>query len=71
LEKLLHQYLYFTVPLFHPQNFLKQTYHYVDPLLSKGATLSDVFSLIVLAYVTMERGRRVFKTASGILRHPD
>ncbi|HRK96910.1 MAG: biotin/lipoyl-binding protein [Alphaproteobacteria bacterium] len=65
-KKLLHQYLYFTVPLFHPQNFLKQTYHYVDPLLSKGATLLMVFSLIVLAFVTMERGDEFFKTASGI-----
>ena len=54
-KKMLHHYLFFTVPLFKPDNVLRATYKYVRPFLSKGFFL---FSMAVLFLgVVMTIGR--------------
>lgn len=72
-KKLLHQYLYFTIPLFQPQGFLERSYPLVAPLLSKGASQGMAISFFVLAFLTLRRADEFFSTfpdmptASGIV----
>lgn len=44
-KKMLHHYLFFTIPLFKPEGFLRSTYNFVRPILSKGFFR---FSMIIL-----------------------
>ncbi len=54
-QKLIHNYLYFTIPLFHPQNFLNQTIKYVEPLLSSTLTKFVLIALALLSLMTLGR----------------
>lgn len=44
-EKLVHSYLFFTIPLFKPQNFLRKTYPFISPIFSKPF-MTVVFMLL-------------------------
>lgn len=49
-KKLVHHYLFFTIPLIKPERFLRKTYPYARALLGKTAF---VISMIVLALATI------------------
>ena len=54
-EKLIHSYLFFTVPLFKPQNFLKKTYPFISPIFSK-LFMTAVFMLLGYGiFLTIQR----------------
>lgn len=46
-QKLLHGYLFFTIPLFKPQRFLEKSYPYIKFLLSRSFML---FSMLLFGY---------------------
>lgn len=52
---ILHRYLYFTVPLLHPQEFLSRTLPFVAPLLSRGATIGIAVLWVIGLLMTVER----------------
>ncbi len=54
-ERLVHGYLFFTVPLFKPAPFLKKTLPFVRPLLSKGFLVAMAVLLAVGIVLTMQR----------------
>lgn len=64
-KKILHGYLYFTIPLFEPEGFLKRTLPTVRPLLSKTffALMMVVFALGVL--MTLQRTDEFVHSFSG------
>ncbi|OIN85181.1 MAG: hypothetical protein AUJ12_09965 [Alphaproteobacteria bacterium CG1_02_46_17] len=66
LNRLLHHYLYFTVPLFKPQKFLDISYPYVSPLFSKGMTWVVLVSLFILVIMTIERADEFFSQFAEI-----
>ncbi len=54
-KKALHGYLYFTVPLFEPEAFLKKTLPFVRPLMSKAFIASMMTLLVVGMLLTLQR----------------
>ena len=59
-KKILHGYLYFTVPLFEPETFLKNTLPYVRPLMSKSFIVSMMAVLCVGILLTLQRADEFF-----------
>lgn len=66
-SKILHGYLFFTVPLFKPQLFLDKTYPYIRPLLSRGFIVLMLGLFIVGVYLTAARFDEFFHTFMQIL----
>lgn len=54
-KKMLHHYLFFTMPLFKPDHFLQSTYKFVRPLLSKGFFQFSMAVLFLGALMTIGR----------------
>ncbi|MDY0029152.1 MAG: biotin/lipoyl-binding protein [Pseudobdellovibrionaceae bacterium] len=54
-QKIIHNYLYFTIPLFYPQKFLDRTLGYVEPLLSSAVTKFMLGLFILLSIMTVGR----------------
>lgn len=54
-KKLLHSYLYFTIPLFEPEAFLRKTLPFVQPFLSKSFIASMMAVLVVGMLLTLQR----------------
>lgn len=54
-HKMLHGYLYFTIPLFKPENFLKKTSHIIKPFLSREFHLVMVLLLVIGVVITVPR----------------
>ncbi len=61
-ERLLHGYLYFTIPLVKPEKFLNLTLPYVRPLLSKGFVMLMMGVLLAAVFVTLERADEFFNS---------
>ncbi|MCB1558009.1 MAG: efflux RND transporter periplasmic adaptor subunit, partial [Alphaproteobacteria bacterium] len=61
-QKIIHNYLYFTIPLFHPQNFLERTVDYVAPFLSSGMTKIMMVALLILSFITFGRWEEFART---------
>lgn len=66
-KKILHSYLYFTIPLFAPEKFLKDTLPYVRPLLSRGFITIMLGLLSVAAMLTLPRIDEFFHSFSQFL----
>ncbi len=49
-QKLMHSYLFFTIPFFKPERFLKKTYPFIKPLFTKPFIVS-VFLLLRLWHI--------------------
>lgn len=54
-EKLLHGYLFFTIPLIKPQKFLNDTYPYIKPFLTKTFMYGMATLLLIGFYLTAGR----------------
>ncbi len=54
-ERIVHGYLYFTLPLFKPETFLKNTLHYVTPLLTKKFMMIMVAIMTLGVFLTLQR----------------
>jgi putative peptide zinc metalloprotease protein len=54
-KKALHGYLFFTVPLFHPQNFLESALPLVRPLLGQRFVMIMLIMLAAGLYLTAKR----------------
>lgn len=54
-KKLVHRYLFFTIPLFQPQNFLNTAYPYIRPLISKTFWFFSLFLLLVGILLTLPK----------------
>ncbi len=65
-KKILHGYLYFTVPLFEPEAFLKKTLPYVRPLLSKTFIASMMTLLAVAVLMTLQRADEFFHSFASL-----
>lgn len=65
-KKILHGYLYFTVPLFEPENFLKSTLPYVRPLLSRTFITTMLAILCVGILLTLQRADEFFHSFSSL-----
>lgn len=64
-KKILHSYLYFTVPLFRPEKFLRATLPWVSPLLSRGFITAMLFLLGLGALLTLSRADEFFHSFTG------
>ena len=60
--KILHHYLFFTLPLFRPQKFLKKTYAHVRPLLSRPFLTLSYGLLAVMLLLTLQRADEFLHT---------
>lgn len=54
-KKIVHNYLFFSVPLFKPQGFLKSTWPSVKPLFSKGFFSFSMLVLFIASIMTLGR----------------
>jgi len=54
-KQLLHNYLFFRVPIFHPDRFLQAAYPYVKGLFSPGALLVLIIAAIAAFYLTIQQ----------------
>lgn len=54
-ERLVHNYLFFTLPLFKPQAFLQRTLKYVRPFLSKQFVWFSAALLLFGVFLTLQR----------------
>ena len=54
-KEALHHYLYFTVPIFKPDRFLKKTYTYISFLFTRGFFYSVLFLLFYGLFLTLQR----------------
>lgn len=61
-KKIIHQYLFFSVPLARPQNFLDRTLRYVEPLFSKLFLYTSYALLAFLILLTVQRSDEFFHT---------
>lgn len=66
-KKLFHGYLYFTVPLFQPQAFLKRTYPHIAFLFSRRFLKGMMAFLAVMALFTLPRMDEFFHTFSHLI----
>ena len=60
--KILHHYLFFTLPLFRPQGFLNKSHNYVRPFLSRPFLTFSYGLLIVMLLLTMQRADEFLHT---------
>lgn len=73
-KKILHSYLYFTIPLFEPEAFLKRTLPYVRPLMSRPFLMLMGLLFIVGTLMTLQRTDEflhsfaAFLSLEGIIR---
>jgi len=67
LKRILHGYLFFTIPLVKPDRFLKKTLPYVRPLLSKGFVSAMMVLLTLGAIMTLQRADEFLATFSQML----
>lgn len=65
-QKILHGYLYFTIPLFKPQRFLEQYLPYINPILSKKAIPVFIMIFIFAVIMTLQRIDEFFHTFTNI-----
>lgn len=65
-ERLLHGYLYFTIPLFRPEKFLDLTLPYVAPFLSKTFTFVMACLLCLGVVFTLQRFDEFIHTFTGL-----
>lgn len=54
-EKVLHGYLFFSIPLFKPQEFLRATYPLVSPLFTRGFLMLTFAAFIFGLYLSAQR----------------
>ncbi len=66
-KKILHSYLYFTIPLFESENFLKRTLPLVAPLLTRGFIMMMMGLLSVALLMTMQRSDEFFHSFTQFL----
>ena len=55
MRKLLHNYLFFRVPIFHPDRFLKATYPLISGLYSQSALWVLIISALAAFYFTVQQ----------------
>jgi len=61
-KTLLHKYLYFTIPLFHPQETLNKIYPLMAPFFSQAATKIILGMLAVMGFLTLARADEFLAT---------
>jgi len=66
-KRLMHGYLYFTIPLFKPQNFLNNTISYVRPLLGRQCAVLMLTILFGAIIATLPRIDEFFNSFTHIL----
>lgn len=67
LKKILHGYLFFTIPLFEPEHFLQRTLPYVRPMMSRGFIMTMFGLFIVAILMTAQRADEFFNTFTGLI----
>lgn len=61
-EKLIHSYLFFTLPLFKPQNFLNKTYPFLSPLFTRPFIISVFLLLGYGIFLSIQRFDEIANT---------
>lgn len=64
-KRILHGYLYFTIPLFRPDAFLQRTLPFVRPFLSQGFIGAMLVLLGIGLIMTMQRADEFFHSFTG------
>lgn len=67
LKRIIHGYLFFTIPLFKPDEFLQRTLPLVRPLLSRGFIMAMIGVLAVSVLMTMQRADEFFNTFTALM----
>jgi putative peptide zinc metalloprotease protein len=67
LKRVLHGYLFFSMPLVNPEKFLKQTLPFVKPLMSRTFIYSMLGILIIGIFMTLQRADEFFHTFTGLM----
>lgn len=67
LKKILHGYLFFTIPLARPEAFLRRTLPYVRPLMTRGFIMTMLGLFIAAALMTVQRADEFFNTFTGMI----
>ncbi len=66
IEKILKSYLYFTIPLFRPQNFLQKTFPSIDILFHHYTVKAFLLFLFAMIALTIPRVEEFFTTFSDV-----
>lgn len=66
-KRVVHNYLFFSLPLVKPEPFLKRAYPFVKPLMSRIFVTFSLLLLFVMAIMTIQRGEEFLTTFISFL----